>query len=1095
MNELSLQDGIRHLQAHYAKDDWVLSLRAALARKTEVCVHWESLKGSLGTLLGTAVMAAVPERPHLWMAESDTSANAYAQELKAFLGADGQVFSGFGKAHGLQKAFETWLQKKGTRVLVTTSGDVMRAVHPPAAVRVLKVGTAYDVSVWVRTLKEAGLQEVPQVRAPAQFALRGAILDYWMPDKPKGYRLEIWGDVLERIGILDADTQSAAQTLNEVIWQAPNKDASTPSAPLFDQLPARSCLWWESAHALRASEAPLDMRSHSVIILGAQADTPSKHPLPEAQWRIQRNSEATNALTGSPQWMADMLRNAADTTFIACPSESHLQPLMDALRTQLSPAHYASLHGIVAPVSEGFNDLEGRCALYVSYAKQVPLSSESASSSFGGALGAYAHAPKGRLSAPEGGGQPKPPPKKAQEKDWGAVLRGFEVGDYVVHADHGIGRFAGLLRDASGKERIQLIFRHNDLLVLSIHGLYKLSKYSSGSVEAPRLAKLGGTEWAARKQKIKRRLTALTQQLKELYAQRLRAKGWACPADDAWQAQMENAFPYRETADQLQAIQDIKSDMESAYPMDRLLCGDTGFGKTEVAIRAAFKAINHGKQVALLAPTTLLVMQHKAHFTERLQAFGVRTEALHRFVSRTQARAILEDTAQGKVDLLMGTAKLVYGQPKWRALGLFIIDEEQKFGVQMKERLRERHPEVDTLSLSATPIPRTLNFSLSGLRDISLIRTPPPGRQSTQTMVCAPHALDVRAMVARERARKGQIFWVVHRIAAIETERKRLHQHVPDLRIGTAHGQMTGDAIEDTLAQFAHQSYELLLSTNIVENGLDFPNAHTMVIQRAEQFGLADLHQLRGRVGRSDTQGYCYLLCPPPEQLTEEGRQRVRVIASFSSLGDGFKIALKDLSIRGGGQLLGREQSGFIQDIGFEQYHQLLDEVRTEQLVSTPHPTPSKKAQPLHQTRCNIETDLVAHIPSHYIQAQRERLRYYDELARLSDHSALSRLTEQLHQQFGPIPSSFQQLLDLCRLRLHAQHMGCVRLTLKRNTLKLFFHAQNPTYFQGESFARILQFVQQNPAHCKLFNTEPPHLAINPCRSPSDPLIQPLWTQ
>lgn len=653
-------------------------------------------------------------------------------------------------------------------------------------------------------------------------------------------------------------------------------------------------------------------------------------------------------------------------------------------------------------------------------------------------------------------------------------LQALQPGDFVTHIDHGVAKFAGLeKRDVNGREQeaIRLVYRDDDLLYVSIHALHKISKYSGKEGTPPPISKLGSQEWETKKSKAKKRVKDIAKELIELYAKRKSAPGYAFSPDGFLQAELESSFMYDDTPDQGKATEDVKKDMQLPHPMDRLVCGDVGFGKTEVAVRAAFKAVTEGKQVAVLVPTTILAMQHYRTFSERLSGFPVKIEYVSRFKTDKEIKNIIAEVKEGKVNLLIGTHRIVSKDLEFKDLGLLIIDEEQKFGVKVKDRLKELKVNVDVLTLTATPIPRTLHFSLMGARDLSIIATPPPNRQPVTTELHTFDEVVIRDAVSFELRRGGQVFFVHNRVSDIEEVANVIYRLVPDCRIGIAHGQMEGDRLEKVMVKFIDGEFDVLVSTNIIESGLDIPNANTIIINQAHMFGLSDLHQMRGRVGRSNKKAFCYLLTPPASLLTSDSRKRLAALEEFSELGDGFKVAMRDLDIRGAGNLLGAEQTGFISDLGFDTYHKILDDA-IQELKETDFKDLfaselAEKAKLIVQD-CVIETDLEILIPETYISSTTERLQLYSRLDNISDEGELGKFAYDMKDRFGPIPSSVEELINSVRLRWLGEQLGFEKLTLKNGKLRAYFVSTKDQYFSSDIFGQILHFVKTHPRQCKM---------------------------
>lgn len=653
-------------------------------------------------------------------------------------------------------------------------------------------------------------------------------------------------------------------------------------------------------------------------------------------------------------------------------------------------------------------------------------------------------------------------------------LHTLQPGDFVTHIDYGIGKFAGLeKKEVNGHEQesIRLVYRDNDLLYVSIHALHKISKYSGKDGSPPQISKLGSQEWESKKAKVKGKVKDIAKELISLYAKRKTAPGFAFSPDSYLQAELESSFLYEDTPDQARATEDVKRDMQEPHPMDRLICGDVGFGKTEVAIRAAFKATADGKQVAVLVPTTILAMQHHRTFKDRLRNLPVRVEYISRFRTEKEIKKIIADVKEGKVDILVGTHRVVSKDIEFKDLGLLIVDEEQKFGVKVKDRLKELKVNVDVLTLTATPIPRTLHFSLMGARDLSIIATPPPNRQPVTTEL---HTFDekiIRDAVSHELRRGGQVFFVHNRVGDIDSVANTIYKLVPDAKIGIAHGQMEGDKLERAMMKFIDAEYDVLVSTNIIESGLDIPNANTIIINQAHMFGLSDLHQMRGRVGRSNKKAFCYLLTPPASLLTSDSRKRLAALEEFSDLGDGFKVAMRDLDIRGAGNLLGGEQSGFINDLGFETYHKILDdaiqELKENDFRDLFAVELAEKAKIIVQD-CVIETDLEILIPETYVNNTSERLQLYARLDNIKDEEQLKKFSDELSDRFGEIPAAVHEMINSVRLRWLGEELGFEKISLKNERIRGYFVSGNDAYFNSEIFGLILKFAQSNPRRCKI---------------------------
>ncbi|NLZ74086.1 MAG: transcription-repair coupling factor, partial [Bacteroidales bacterium] len=656
-------------------------------------------------------------------------------------------------------------------------------------------------------------------------------------------------------------------------------------------------------------------------------------------------------------------------------------------------------------------------------------------------------------------------------------LNQFQPGDYVIHSDHGVGRFEGLVRLPIGdtvQEVIKLTYRNNDVVFVSIHSLHKISKYKGKEGEEPSLNKLGTGAWQKLKDRTKTKLKDIARDLIKLYAKRREEKGFAFSPDTYLQRELEASFIYEDTPDQSKATVDVKQDMEQAIPMDRLICGDVGFGKTEVAIRAAFKAVTDNKQVAVLVPTTVLAYQHYLTFTKRLKDFPCRVDYLSRARTLKEKKEIVSGLKNGDIDVLIGTHRILSKDVKFRDLGLLIVDEEQKFGVSVKEKLRLLKVNVDTLTLTATPIPRTLQFSLMGARDLSIISTPPPNRHPIQTEI---HTFNKEVLVDAinfEMSRNGQVFFVNNRISELPEIKNFIEENIPDCRVLIGHGQMDSSRMEKVILDFVHHEYDVLLATTIIESGVDIPNANTIIINNAQNFGLSDLHQMRGRVGRGNRKAFCYLLAPPLTLISPESKRRLQAIESFSDLGSGFHIAMQDLDIRGAGNMLGAEQSGFIADLGYETYQKILtqavQELKEEEFSDIYEQDTLELADDKEYVDdCQIESDLELLLPDQYVTGSSERMSLYRELDNLVLDDEVEKFEKKLKDRFGAIPKETEELLRIVPLRRLAKRLGVERVFLKGGQMILFFVSnEESAFYQSSAFGKIISFAVQNPRRCDL---------------------------
>ena len=649
-------------------------------------------------------------------------------------------------------------------------------------------------------------------------------------------------------------------------------------------------------------------------------------------------------------------------------------------------------------------------------------------------------------------------------------LNALEFGDFVTHVDHGVGKFGGLQKiDNNGtiQEAIKLVYRDNDILYVSIHSLHKISKYNGKDGTAPVLNKLGSPQWQNLKKKTKARVKQIAFDLIQLYAKRREAVGFQCAPDGYLQHELEASFLYEDTPDQLTATEAVKKDMEGTIPMDRLICGDVGFGKTEIAIRAAFKAVANGKQVAILVPTTVLAFQHFKTFSKRLEGFPVTVDYINRFRTAKQQRETLAGLKSGKIDIVIGTHKLVSTQVEYKDLGLLIIDEEQKFGVAVKDKIKTLKINIDTLTLTATPIPRTLQFSLMAARDLSVMTTPPPNRQPIETEIIGFNEETIRDAISYEIQRGGQVFFINNRISNIQEVAGMVQRLVPDAQIAIGHGQMDGKKLEKVMLDFMDGKFDVLVATSIIESGLDVPNANTIIINNANHFGMSDLHQMRGRVGRSNKKAFCRLISPPLHSLTDEARKRLQALEQFTDLGSGFKIAMKDLEIRGAGDLLGGEQSGFISEMGFDTYQKILAEAvkeLKENEFKELYDNPDKNKGSDFVDEVQIDTDMAIHIPDNYVNNIEERLRLYQRLGATETEEELQFFELELEDRFGPLPRQVKDLLYSVRIKWLAKHIGFAKLIIKMGKLIGHFAAENNSeYYQLPIFSAVLAYLQRNP--------------------------------
>lgn len=940
----------------------------------------------------------------------------------------------------------------------------------------LKNGGTVIMGDILNRLRELGFAEVDYVYEPGQFARRGSILDIYSYSSELPYRIDFFDDEIDSIRTFDVETQLSQTKVNEVrIIPAGGQTDPNADIALTDFAGQSTIMICHSKSAVleRIKDVCASEMSESVLISGEGDEHALEHladyPAIESGLRAMRTVEFTAAPEVSASAGYDVIPFGCipqalyhkNFDLITASFTDYLQQGYTIYLLSDSPLQADRLRSIFtdrgddipftavdATLHEGFADPASKSCFFTDHQifdrfHKYNLKSDKARSG------------KLALSIKE--------------------LNQIEIGDYIVHIDHGVGRFGGLVRtDVSGKtqEMIKLIYQNDDIIFVSIHSLHKLAKYRGKEGVPPKINKLGSGAWNRVKERTKAKMKDIARDLIKLYAARRDEKGFAFSPDSYLQHELEAGFIYEETPDQLKAVEAVKEDMESARPMDRLVCGDVGFGKTEVAIRAAFKAAADSKQTAVLVPTTVLAMQHYQTFSQRLKDLPVRVDFLSRARKPKEVKQILADLEAGKIDIIIGTHKLVGKQVKFHDLGLLVIDEEQKFGVAVKEKLKQLRVNVDTLTMSATPIPRTLQFSLMGARDLSSINTPPSNRHPIVTTV-ATFADDIVAEALNfEISRGGQVFFVTNRIEHLDSLENTIRRLVPDARVVKAHGRMAPEALEKAIVDFAAHDYDILLSTTIIESGIDMPNVNTIIVNNAQNFGLSELHQLRGRVGRSPRKAFCYLLTPPGTPLTPVARRRLQAIESFSDLGAGIHIAMQDLDIRGAGNLLGAEQSGFIADLGYETYQKILKEsvleLKNEEFADEFADEISHDTE--YVTDCVIETDMELLIPASYVPQEGERIALYQALDNMTDSSQTDTFRENMRDRFGPIPAETEELIRIVQLRAIAKQLGFERVNLKQGRMYMYLvPTTNEAYYKNsDAFGRVLQYMQLNPRRTQL---------------------------
>lgn len=972
----------------------------------------------------------------------------------------------------------------------------------------LNVGQTVDLMQLKKNLLTFGFQEVDYVYEPGQFAVRGSIVDVYSFSSEWPLRIDFFGDEIDTIRTFDVQDQLSKdkQTAIEIVPQLATADSE--KVPFLHFLPADALLVMkdftyvhdiidhvynegfasqvvqermegateveqqEIIRTLRREQQLITARQFAQDVAGFQCIQFGTQP------SITPQATITFSITPQPLFHKnfDLLRQTFEDyalqgydLYIFAESKKQVERLREILGAtpdavlrddNAAPRTSSRLHEPLslkgtgdASLHEGFVDNNLRICCFTDHQiferfHKYNLKSDKARSG------------KMALTLKE--------------------LQEMEPGDFIVHVDFGIGKFGGLVRVPTGdtyQEMIRIIYQRGDIVDVSIHSLYKISKYRrSDTGEPPRLSTLGTGAWERLKEKTKKRIKDIARDLIKLYAKRRHEKGFSFSADNYMQQELEASFLYEDTPDQVKATAEVKADMEKARPMDRLVCGDVGFGKTEVAIRAAFKAACDSKQVAVLVPTTVLAFQHYKTFQERLRGMPVRVDYLSRARTAKQTRQVLDDLAAGRIDIIIGTHKLIGKSVKWHDLGLLIIDEEQKFGVSTKEKLRKLKTNVDTLTMSATPIPRTLQFSLMGARDMSVMRTPPPNRYPIHTEIGVYGNEIIADAINFEMSRNGQVYFVNDRISTLSEIEKMILKYVPDCRVAIGHGQMPPEQLENILIGFMNHDYDVLLSTSIIENGIDISNANTIIINNAHRVGLSDLHQMRGRVGRSNRKAFCYLLAPPKSVLTPEARRRLEALETFSELGSGFNIAMQDLDIRGAGNLLGAEQSGFMEDLGYETYQKILSQAVTElrndefsDLYEESIASGEVVSGADFVDDCAVESDLEMYFPDSYVPGSSERMLLYRELDNIEDDNELAAYRQRLIDRFGPIPHEGEELMNVVALRRVGKRLGCEKLMLKQGRMTMQF-VSNPmsAYYKSKAFDSVLNYIGRHPRRCDL---------------------------
>ncbi len=1048
-------------------------------------VHLNGLIGSSQALIVAAVWS-MTKQSHVVLLNDSEEAAYFLNDLENLLGEGNAFFfpSSYKKSFLIEETDSSnILMRAEVLSKLNRNSKTLVVTYPEAFAEkvttrknlelnsiAMKVGESISIGFINEFLLHHDFENVDFVQQAGEFSIRGGIVDIYSFANELPYRIEFSGDDVESIRTFDPETQLSVQAMNHVAIM-PNvqkKLLENDRTSFADFLPAETVIW---THDLTSSIEFLRLNTLDETDQSVKGDLKElfdshdalleklkEKRLIEFGKRHMMKGDFSVDFSFSPQpsfnknfpllitnLQGNQRKNIKNIIFADTAKQiERLYAIFEDLEKKNAIENKVEFTTLLLSLHEGFIDNDLGLACYTDH--QI-----------------FDRYHRFRL-------------KKKHNRNESLTLKelsSLKPGDYVTHIDHGVGRFAGLEEvHVNGKpqEAVRLIYKDNDILYVSIHSLHRIAKYTGKEGTVPTLHKLGSATWATLKQKTKKKVKDIAKDLIELYAKRRAAKGFAFSPDTYLQNELEASFIYEDTPDQVKSTRDVKKDMEKIYPMDRLICGDVGFGKTEIAIRAAFKAVADSRQVAVLVPTTILALQHYNTFKDRLKDFPCKVDYINRFKSSAKQKETLQQLSEGKIDIIIGTHRLLGKDVKFKNLGLMVIDEEQKFGVAAKEKLKSLRVNVDTLTLTATPIPRTLQFSLMGARDLSIINTPPPNRYPVTTELHVFDEKTIRDAVNYELARGGQVFFVHNRVQDIHDVSAMINRLCPQARVAVGHGQMDGDKLEETLMTFIEGESDVLVSTTIIESGIDIPNANTIIINQAQNFGLSDLHQMRGRVGRSNKKAYCYLLAPPVSVLTNEAKQRLKAIEEFSDLGSGFNVSMRDLDIRGAGNLLGGEQSGFISEIGFEMYHKILDEA-IQELKETEFADlfTEEREEKKFVHDCQIDTDLEILLPFDYVNSVSERLNLYKELDNISSEEKLADFEKHLRDRFGPLPKPALELLSTIRLRWIAEKLGFEKILLKNKRFIGYF-VSNPAshFYQSEVFSKILKYVQKNAHKCRL---------------------------
>ena len=1062
------------------------------------------LNGLLGSSLSIIVQSLFKkaEVPFLLLLNDKEEAAYYLNDLEQMIGADDVLFypGSYRRPYQIEdtdnanvllraEVLNRINSRKKPAIIVTYPEALFEKVVTKKELdkNTLKVAVGDQISIEFinEVLFEYEFKRVDFITEPGEFSVRGGIIDVFSFSNDNPYRIEFFGNEVDSIRSFDVETQLSIEKQKKIaiIPNVENKFFQENRENFLEYISANTVLFIQNTDLLLSKLGKLFEKAESIFnTLNAtiQHVSPEKIFLNQQEFLKKALDFTVVELSSKPTFKTSkrfdfhmqpqpsfnkqfdlLLNNLSDNHFngyknyLFCSNEAQAKRFHDIFES-LDEVNHESIrkqyHAIVFPLYQGFIDEENQIACYTDH--QIFERYHKFSIKNG-------YAKKQTLTLKE--------------------LNTLSVGDYVTHIDHGIGKFGGLQKiqvEGKTQEAIKLVYADNDIVYVSIHSLHKISKYNGKDGAPPKIYKLGSNAWKVLKQKTKARVKHIAFNLIQLYAKRRLEKGFRFAPDSYLQAELESSFIYEDTPDQTKSTQEVKADMESDRPMDRLVCGDVGFGKTEVAIRAAFKAVDNGKQVAILVPTTILAYQHYRTFTERLKEMPVTIGYLNRFRTAKQKSDTLKELAEGKLDIVIGTHQLVNKNVVFKDLGLLIVDEEQKFGVNVKDKLKTIAANVDTLTLTATPIPRTLQFSLMAARDLSLITTPPPNRYPIESQVVTFSEELIRDAISYEIQRNGQVFFINNRIENIKEFAGMIQRLVPDARVGVGHGQMEGSKLEELMLAFMNGEFDVLVSTTIIESGLDVPNANTIFINNANNFGLSDLHQMRGRVGRSNKKAFCYFICPPYSMMTDDARKRIQALEQYSELGSGFNIAMKDLEIRGAGDLLGGEQSGFINEIGFETYQKIMNEAIEELKENEFKDLYESEDQPAkdYVKDMQLDTDFELLFPDEYINNISERLNLYNELSLIKTEEELNAYEIKLIDRFGPLPKPAISLLNSIKIKWIATQMGVEKLVMKQGKMIGYFVSdQQSDYYTSPQFHKVLQFVQKQSQLCKMKEKQTPN--------------------